>query len=110
MALEVVLVATLVISGNLLSILFILALYTVFLITSFFTKLLSLLKSIGVVSKLSISNLFSLHFKLLKLVGTYFNLSISNLSTLAFKLTTSYFAANLNVSIFVAFFKSDFVA
>ena len=59
---------------------------------------------------LSISNLSTLLFKLYKLVGTIFNLSISNLSTPSFKLTKSDYAANLDVSISVAFFKSAFVA
>ena len=62
--------------------------YTVFLTTSFFTTSLSLVKS----------------------TGARTNLSISNLSTSAFKLTKSDFAANLNVSIPVAFLKSVFVA
>ena len=76
----------------------ILALYSVFLTTSVFTTLLSLLKSNGVVFNFTISNLSTLLFKLLTLVGTHFNLSSS-----AFKLTGSDFAANLNVSIPVAF-------
>ena len=62
--------------------------YTVFLTTSFFTTSLSLVKS----------------------TGARTNLSISNLLTSAFKLTKSDFAANLNVSIPVAFLKSVFVA
>ena len=103
-ALIIFLVARFLISGILPSLFFILALYSVFL-----TTLLSLLKSTGVVSNSEISSLSPLLFKLLKLVGTYFSLSISNLSPLAFKLTISHFAANLNVSVFVAFFKSDFV-
>ena len=61
--------------------------YTVFLTTSFFTVLLNLLKSTGTVT----------------------NFSISNLSTSAFKLTKSDFAANLDVLIPVAFFKSVFL-
>ena len=80
------------------------------LTTSFLTTLLSLLKSTGAVSNFTISNLSTLLFKLLKLVGTIFNLLISNLSTSVFKLTRSDFDANLDVSIPVAFFKSDFVA
>ena len=56
------------------------------------------------------SNLSTVRCKLLKLVGTFFNLSISNRSTSAFKLTRSDFAANLDVSIPVAAFKSNFVA
>ena len=62
--------------------------YTVFLRTSFFATSLSLLKSTG--------------------TGT--SLSISKLSTSAFKLTKSDFAADLDVSIPVTFFKSAFVA
>ena len=62
--------------------------YRVFLTTSFFTRSLSLLKSIG----------------------TGINLLTSNLSTSAFKLAESDFAANLEVSIPVAFFKSSFLA
>ena len=62
--------------------------YTTFLTTPFFTTSLSLLKSTG--------------------TGT--NLSISNWSTSAFKLNKSDFAASLDVSIPVAFFKSIFVA
>ena len=92
------------------SIFFILALYSVFLTTSLFTTLLSLLKSTGAVSVFTISNLSILLFKLLNLVGTLFTWSVSNLSTSAFKLTRSDFAANLDVSIPVAFIKSDFVA
>ena len=49
MLVRVVLVAKLVISGTLSSIFFILALYTSFLTTSFFTASLSLLKSTGTV-------------------------------------------------------------
>ena len=44
----------------------ILAFYSVFLKTSFLTKLLSLLKSTGVVSNFWTSNFFTLLFKLLK--------------------------------------------
>ena len=54
--LRVVLVAKLVISGILSSIFFILALYTSFLTTSFFTTSLSLLKSKGTNTDLSTSN------------------------------------------------------
>ena len=46
----------------------------------------------------------------LKSTGTDTNLWISNLSTSALKLTKSCFAANLEVSVPVAFFKSLFVA
>ena len=52
-----------------------LALYTSFLITSFFTTSLSLLKSTGTGTNLSASNLSSLLLKWLKLVSTFFNLS-----------------------------------
>ena len=106
LALRVVLVATLVIYGILTSILLIFALNSIFLTSLFFTTLLSLLKSTGAVSNFPISNLSTLFFKLLKLVGSLFNLSISNLSTSAFKQTKSDFAANLDVSIPVAFFRS----
>ena len=83
--------------------------------TSFFTILdklskLSLLKSTGAVSNFTISNSSTLLFKLLKLEGSFFILSIYNLSTSTFKLTRSDFATNLDVSIPVAFFKSDSVA
>ena len=84
--LRIVLVPNLVMSGILSSIFLILALYSVFLTTSFFTTLLSLLKSTGTGANLSISNLSILFFKLLKLVGIFFNSSISNLSTTVFKL------------------------
>ena len=60
LALRVVLVAKLVMSGILSSIFFILALYTSFLTTSFFTTLLSLLKSRGTSTNLSTSNLSTL--------------------------------------------------
>ena len=56
LALRAVLVAKLVISGILSSIFFILALYTSFLTTSFFTLSLSLLKSTGAGTNLSTSN------------------------------------------------------
>ena len=74
LTLRVVLVAKLVISGILSSIFFILALHSVFLTTSFFTKLLTLRKSVGVVSNFVIPNLYTLRFKLLKSVDTLFNL------------------------------------
>ena len=110
LVLRVVLVAKLVVSGILSSIFLILALYPVFLTTSFFTTLLSLLKSTGVVSNFAISQLSTLFFKLLKLVGTLFNLLTSILSTSTFKLTRSDFHANLDVLIPVVFSKSDVVA
>ena len=78
--LRIVLVAKLLISGILSSIHFILALYSVFLTTSFLTTSLNLLKSTGAGNNLSISNLSTLDFKLIKLFGKFFNLSISNLS------------------------------
>ena len=89
LALRVVLVAKLVISGILFSPFFILALYTSFLTTYFFPTSLSLLKSTGKGINLSTSYLSTLLFKLLKLVRTFFSLSISNLSTLDFKLGKS---------------------
>ena len=72
----------------------------------YYITLLSLLKSISnlSVSNLSISIFSTLLFKLLKSVSAFFNSSIFNLSTSAFKLTKSDFAANLEVSILVAFF------
>ena len=102
--LRIVLVAKLVLSDILSSMFLTFALYSVCLINSFFTTLLSLLKSAGVVSNFAISNLSTLLFQLLKLVGKFFNLSISTLSTSVFELTRSDFAANLVVSILVAFF------
>ena len=66
LALRVVLVAMLLISGILSSISLILALYSVFLTTSFFTTSLSLLKSTGVVSNFLIFSLSILFFKLFK--------------------------------------------
>ena len=73
-------------SGILSSIFFILALYTSFLTTSFFTTLLSLHKSTGTGTNLSTFNLSILLFKLLKLAGKFLKLLISNLSTFDFKL------------------------
>ena len=61
--LRVVLVATLVMSGILSSIFFILALYTSFLVTSYFTTSLNLLKLTG-----TGTNLSTLLFKLFNLV------------------------------------------
>ena len=92
------------------SIFLISALYSVFLTTSIFTTFLSFFTSTGRGANFPISSLSTLLFKLLKLVCKRFNLSISNLSTSVFKLTRSDFAANLDVSIPVAYFKSDFVA
>ena len=71
LALRVVLVAKLVISGILSSISLILALYTAFLATSFFTILLSLLKSLGTCTNLSTSKLSTFLFKQLKPRGTF---------------------------------------
>ena len=62
--------------------------YTVFLTTSFFSKLLSLAKSLG----------------------TGANLSISNLSTSVFRLAKFDFSAKLLISTCDIFFKSVFVA
>ena len=59
LVLRVVLVAKLVMSGILSSIFLILALYTYFLTTSFFSALLNLLKSTGTGTNLSTSNLSS---------------------------------------------------
>ena len=67
--LRIVLEATLVISGILSSILFILALYSAFLTTSCLTTLLSLFKSAGTGANLSISDWSTLLFKLLTLFG-----------------------------------------
>ena len=81
LALRLVLVVKLVISGT-----FILALYTCFL-TKFFTTSLSLFKSTGSGINSSTSNLSTLLFiKLLKLLGSFFNLSTSD-----FKLAKSTF-------------------
>ena len=54
--------------------------------------------------------LFTILLSLLKSIGKGFKLSISIFSTSAFKLAKSDFAANLEVSIPIAFFKSVFVA
>ena len=86
LGLTVVLVAKLLASGILSAIFFMLALYTSFLTTSFFTTLLSLLKPTRKGINLSTPNLSTLLFKLLKLAGTFFSLAISNLSTLDVKL------------------------
>ena len=106
----VVLVAKLVISDILSSIFFILALYTYFSTTSFFTTSLSLLKSTGTGTNLLTSNLSTLFFNLPKLVGTFFDLLIPNLPKLDFKLAKSVFLANFYVSTTVAFCKSAFAA
>ena len=72
LALRIVLVTKLVISGILSSIFVIFALYTSFLTTLFFTASLSLLKSTILDINLSISYLSNLLFKLLKLFGRFF--------------------------------------
>ena len=74
--LRIVLVARLVISRILSSIFFVLALYSVFLTTSFLTTFISLLKPTGAGTNLSISNLSTLLFKLLKLFGNMVNFLI----------------------------------
>ena len=75
------LVAKLVILGILSSVFLILAFYTSFLTTSFFTTSLNILKSTGTGTNLSTSSLSTLLFKMFRLVGRFFSLSISNLST-----------------------------
>ena len=67
--LRLLLVAKLLISGILSSIFFILALYSVFLTTSFLTTSLNLLKSVGTGANSSISSLSTVVFNLLKLFG-----------------------------------------
>ena len=81
LALRVVLLPTLVMSGILSSIFFNLALYESFLATSVFIIPLSLLKSTGKGANLLTANLSTLLFKLLTWLGRFLNLSISNLST-----------------------------
>ena len=108
LAFRVVLVAKLVTSDILSSIFFILALYTSFSKTSFFTTSLSLPKSTGTGTNLSTSNLSTLLFQLLELVGTFLNLLIPNLSKLDFKLAKSIFLAKFYVSRLFAFCKSAF--
>ena len=66
LALKLVLVAKLVISGISSSIFLILAFYTSFLTTSFFTTSLNSFKATGTGTNLSTSNLSSLFFKVLK--------------------------------------------
>ena len=77
LALRIVLLAKLVISGILSSIFLILALYTSFLTTSIFLHRLFYLKN-GTTYNLSTYNFSTSIFKLFKLVGTFFHLSISN--------------------------------
>ena len=97
------LVAQFIISGILSWIFFILALYTPFLTTSFFTTWLCLLKSTGTGTYLSTSNFSTLLFKLFTLVGIFFNLPISTLPTSGFKLAKSTFLVKDDVSIPVPF-------
>ena len=78
LALRVVLIAKLVTSSILSSISLILALYTSFLTTSFFTTSLSLLKSTETGLNLSTCDLSTLLSQLFKPFGTFSNLSISN--------------------------------
>ena len=99
-----------VISGILPLYFFILALYSVFLTTSFLPTLLSLLKSTGAGTNLSIYNLSTLLFKLLKLFGKRFNLLISYLSTSVFRLAKFNVNAKLEVSTCEMFLISVFVA
>ena len=56
------------------------------------------------------TSFFTTALSLLKSTGTVTNLWISNLSISSFKVAKSDFAASLDVSIPVAFFKPDFVA
>ena len=98
LALRVVLVTKLVISGILSSIFVIFALYASFLTTLFFTTSLSLLKSTILDINLSISYLSNLLFKLLKLFGRFFLLAKATVSP------------KDDVSIPIAFFRYVFVA
>ena len=66
-----ILVAKLIMSGTSSSIFFILALYILFLTTSFFTASLNLIKSTGTGTNLSTSNLSNLLFKLFKPVAIF---------------------------------------
>ena len=70
LALRVVLAAKLLISGTLSSIFLILALYTSFLTTSFFTTLFSLLKSAEAGTNLQ-QLIYFFNFQILELVGTF---------------------------------------
>ena len=81
----------------------IVALYSVFLITSIYTAALSLHKSTGTGTNLLTSNLSTLFFKLFKPVGTF-----SNLSATDFKLAKSTFSANFDIS--KIYKKSTFLA
>ena len=53
---------------------------------------------------------FTASLTLFKSTGVVSNLSISNLSNSKFKLAKSTFLGNCDVPLFVAFFKSTFVA
>ena len=90
------LVAKLVMPGILSSIFLILAYYTSFLTTSFFTTSRCLVKLTGTCINFPKFNLSTLHFKF----------SISNLSRSDFKLAKSTFFAKDDVSAPIAFFKS----
>ena len=95
------------IKGILFSIFFILSLYTSFL-TSF---LLHYLVYLNQQEKVLIYQhlIYLLYFLIYLNQYEVFNFSICILSALAFKLARSDFAANLDVSTPVAFFKSNFV-
>ena len=110
LTLRVVLVAKLVISGILSSIFFILALYTSFLTTSFFTASLSLLKSGRTGTNLSTSSLsiyfsnclnYLVHFSIYQYL-IYLHRILNELK--------QFFLAKSDVSTLVAFFKFAFVA
>ena len=88
----------------------VLAFYTLFLTTAFFTTTLSLSKSTGTGTNLPTSNLSLLLLKLFKPVGTSSNLSMSNLSTTDFKLAKTTFLANFDASTPAAFLKFTAVA
>ena len=81
----------------------ILAWYTSFLTTSFFTTTLSLLKSAGTGNNSSISYLSTLLFRLFKLLGKCFYSSIFNLPTSDFKLARPFFLTKDDVSTPAAF-------
>ena len=91
LALRVVLVAKLVISGILCSIFFYLSIINIFFNDIIFIISLSLLKSTGTGNNLSTSNLSILLFKFLKVVETF------NLSILDFELAKSTFLAKDDV-------------
>ena len=91
LALRVVLVAKLVISGILCSIFFYLSIINIFFNDIIFIISLSLLKSTGTGNNLSTSNLSILLLKFLKVVETF------NLSILDFELAKSTFLAKDDV-------------